>query len=63
MRLLILCLLACSSNALKFCANDVLPSGFCPSNAADICAASTGNYCIKAGLQYPVDGVNGCEKF
>lgn len=63
MRFILISWLALTCNALKFCANDVLPSGFCPSNAADICAANSGNYCIKAGLQYPVAGVNGCEKF
>ena len=63
MRVAILALFAQIVSAVKFCTNGYLPSGSCPANAADICAANSGPYCIKAGLQYPVANVNGCEKF
>lgn len=65
MRVAILGLLAQAAVAIKFCTNKYIPSGTCPPNAAEICAAS-GNYCVKSdpvSLQYSVEGVSGCEKF
>ena len=63
MRGALLALIAQVTVAVKFCTNGYLPSGSCPANAVAICAANSGAYCIKAGLQYPVANVNGCEKF
>lgn len=63
MRVLSLFLFVQGTLSLKFCANEILPSGFCPENAVDICQASTGAFCIKAGLQYKIGNTNGCEKF
>ena len=51
--------------AIKFCTNRYIPSGSCPSNAAEICAAS-GNHCFKSdpvAYQYSVEGVSGCAQF
>lgn len=65
MRVLLLSLLAQIIVAVKFCTNKYIPSGSCPANAAEICAAS-GNYCVKSdpvSLQYSVAGVSGCEQF
>lgn len=63
MRAVLLSLVVQGAVAAKFCFNDEFTSGLCPDNAVAICEASSGKTCIKAGLEYDVSGVNGCDKF